>query len=75
MRIKFYHDLSEPFDTASVEARVRADIGSDNPNILSVSVETSAMRGGDPVFIKETALDIWGQWNDWGGGYLHLSRS
>ena len=72
MKIKFYHDLSEPFDTASVEALVRANIG-DHQDILVVSVETSAMRGGDPVFIKKTALDEWGEWNEWGSGYIHLS--
>ena len=73
MEVKFYHDLSETFDTKKIESLVRESLDHD-PNIMVVSVETSAMRGGDPVFLRIEALDNWGQWNDWGGGYMHLSR-
>ena len=73
MEIKFYHNLSESFDVEKVEDRVRRSLNH-NPNIQLVEVETSAMRGGDPVYVRLEALDNWGCWNSWGGGYMHLSR-
>ena len=73
MEINFYHDLSEQYDVERVETLIRQGLGS-HQDIQRVDVEVSAMRGGDPVFLSIEALDNWGEWRTWPGGYVHLSR-
>ena len=73
MKINFYHNLTEPYNTEKAEALIRKSLSHD-PRIQLVSVEVSAMRGGDPIYLRIEALDEWGEWRNWPGGYMHLSR-
>ena len=73
MEINFYHNLAESYDVEKVEAIVSDSLGF-HKDIQFVDVEVTACRGGDPVFIRVEALDNWGQWRTWPGGYVHLSR-
>ena len=73
MKIKFYHDTSEPYNMKKAEDIVRKSIGT-HQDIQLVTAEVSALKGGDPIYVRLEALDKWGCWNSWPSGYMHMAN-